>query len=72
MAQENSSGPLRKVFTRGSGVWQYISPGLFVTVPLSLFYWGLLGIFPIVIGGFVQDWANNEPSFSWVKRIIAQ
>ncbi len=72
MVQESNPGPLRKAFTKGSGVWHYISPGLFVTIPLSLFYWGLLSIVPIVIGGFVQDWANNEPSFSWVKRVFSQ
>jgi len=32
----------------------------------SLLSWGKLGILGIIIAGIVQDWANEEPFFSFL------
>ena len=70
MGQDDSAGPLRLVFHRGEGVFRYLSPGFLILSALSLINFGIFpGLLGVFFAGFMQDWANREEFFSWVRKL---
>ena len=70
MQDENSAGPLRRIFFRGEGVFRFLSPGFLILSAFSLFFFGVIpGFLGVLTAGFIQDWANMEEIFSWAKKL---
>jgi hypothetical protein len=47
-----------------------IGLGMLNNLPVWLPFWIFFQIIPIILGGFIQDWANNEPRWSWLNKIF--
>ena len=70
MEPESSPGPFRRFFSKGEGLFKYLSPGFLVISALSFATYGIiLGFVGVFLAGFIQDWANEEEMFSWVKKL---
>ena len=70
MVTEFSPGPFRRLFLRREGVLRFFSPGVLIVSLISIVSWGFLGIFGIIIAGIIQDWANEEEFFSWIRKLF--
>ena len=69
MEDNSIHGPFRKIFKRGHGIFHYFSPGLLLISIPSLSYFGVFGVLGLFIGGFIQDWSNDEDMLSWIKML---
>ena len=63
-------GPVRRLFLRRRGLFEYISPGLLASSIISFASFGIIvGFGGVLVGGLIQDWANEEEAFSWAKSL---
>ena len=61
-------GPVRRLFFRREGLFEYISPGLLASSIISFGSFGIIvGFGGVLVGGLIQDWANEEDAFSWAN-----
>ena len=64
------SGPVRRLFLRREGLFEYVSPGLLVSSIISFGLFGIIvGFGGVLVGGLIQDWANEEEAFSWARGL---
>ena len=64
------SGPVRRLFLRREGLFEYISPGFLASSIISFASLGIIvGFGGVLVGGLIQDWANEEEAFSWARSL---
>ena len=69
-SEREASGLIRRFFARGEGLFEHVSPGLLASSIISFGSFGIiLGFGGVLVGGLIQDWANEEDAFSWAKGL---